>query len=287
MTADPSLLSLAAAGLLIVVAVGLSLAQHLGLHRSLLWAALRALVQLAAVGVVLGFLLAEDTPLVWSWAWVAVMIVFAAWTTSRRAREVPGVFTMSLIAYAASAAVTLAVLFGFGVFELEANTLVPLAGMVVGNSLAATVLVGRRLVESLDERRDEVEARLALGLGANDAAAPVFRAALRTSLIPQIETTKAVGIVFLPGAMVGLILAGAEPATAVKVQLAVMYLILGSVATTTAVVALGVRRRAFSPDRAPGARTAEAGSSTGLIGVTQPPSKRPARFWRSAVTASA
>jgi putative ABC transport system permease protein len=76
----------------------------------------------------------------------------------------------------------------------------------------------------------------------------MVRDAVRTALIPQIETTKAVGIVFLPGAMVGLILAGAEPAAAVKVQIAVMYLVLGSVATTTAVVALGVRARAFSED---------------------------------------
>ena len=248
MAAEPSLLGLLAAGVLIAVAVGLSAAQHLGLGRSVLWAAARALVQLAAIGVVLGFLLAGDTPIAWSWAWVVVMVGFAAWTTSRRAREVPGILPLALAAYSASVAVTLAVLFGLGVFELTARTLVPLAGMVVGNSLAATVLVGRRLVEGLDERRDEVEARLALGMTSEQAAAPVVRDALRTALIPQVETTKAVGIVFLPGAMVGLILAGADPAAAVRVQLAVMYLILGSVATTTAVVALGVRHLAFSPD---------------------------------------
>ena len=247
-TADPNWLNLTASGVLVALAVGLSVAQHLGLQRTILWAAVRALVQLAAVGVVLGFLLADDTSILWSWIWVVVMVVFAAWTTSRRAREVPSVFGLSLAAYAASSAATLVVLFGLGVFELEPRTLVPLSGMVVGNSLAATVLVGRRLVESLEERRDEVEARLALGLTSDEAAAPVVRNAVRTALIPQIETTKAVGIVFLPGAAVGLILAGAEAATAVKVQLAVMYLILGSVATTTAVVALGVRRRAFSAD---------------------------------------
>lgn len=245
---DPSWLSVGAAGILIVVAVAMSVTQHLDLHRSLLWAAMRALAQLAAVGVVLGFLFADSTAMAWSWAWVAVMVLFAAWTTARRAREVPGVFALSLVAYGASSLVTLSVLFGLDVFELEPRTLVPLSGMVVGNSLAATVLVGRRFVESLDERRDEVEARLALGLDSHRAAAPMLRDSLRTALIPQIETTKAVGIVFLPGTMVGLILAGTEAATAVKVQLAVMYLILGSVATTTTVVALGVRRRAFSAD---------------------------------------
>jgi len=245
---DPSLLSLAASGLLILLAVGLSMAQRLGMERSIVWAALRAFLQLAAVGALLGIVLAEDASIAWSWLWVAVMLVVAAWTTARRAPEVPGVLVLSLVAYAASAAVSLGVLFGFGVFELTPRTLVPLAGMVVGNSLAATVLVGRRVVEGLDARRDEVEARLALGLTSTDAAAAVVRDAVRTALIPQVETTKAVGIIALPGAMVGLILAGVEPSTAVKVQLAVMYLVLGSVATTTAVVALGVRRRAFSAD---------------------------------------
>ena len=75
-----------------------------------------------------------------------------------------------------------------------------------------------------------------------------MRGALRTTLIPQIETTKAVGLVVLPGAMTGLILAGVSPLNAVLVQAAVMYLVLGSVATTTTVVALGVQRRLFTRD---------------------------------------
>ena len=100
----------------------------------------------------------------------------------------------------------------------------------------------------ISEKSDEVEARLALGQTSTIAARPYLRNAVRTALIPQIETTKATGIVFLPGAMVGLILAGADPIDAVKVQVAVMYLVLGSVATTTTVVATGLSRRLFTPD---------------------------------------
>jgi putative ABC transport system permease protein len=119
---------------------------------------------------------------------------------------------------------------------------------MIGNSMAATVLVARRLVEELRDKRDEIEARLALGQPAEEAARPYVRNALRTALTPQIETTKVVGLIALPGSMTGLILAGVDPFNAVRVQAAVMYLILGSVAATTTVVGLGVRRQLFTRD---------------------------------------
>lgn len=247
-SADPGSLGVAASAILVLVAVGISAWRRLGLEASLVWSALRALAQLLVVGVALELVLDPGRPMVWSWVWVAVMVAFAGWTTRRRAPEVPGVGWIALAAFALSCLISLGVLFGFGVFEVHARTVVPLAGMVVGNSLAATVLVGRRIAAELADHRDEVEARLALGLSSREAAAPFLRRAARTALIPQIETTKAVGVVFLPGAMVGLVLAGASPADAVKVQIAVMYLILGSVATTTTVVAIGVTRRLFTAD---------------------------------------
>lgn len=233
---------------MVAVAVAISLWRHLGLERSILWASLRALAQLLVIGVALGLVIDPGQPILFSWIWVGVMVVFAAWTTRRRAPEVPGVLPLALMAYGASCAVSLGVLFGLSVFPLEGRTVVPLAGMVIGNSLASTVLVGRRIVGELSDHRDEVEARLALGMTSRTAAQPFLRSAARTALVPQIETTKAVGVVFLPGAMVGLILAGADPVDAVRVQIAVMYLVLGSVATTTTVVAIGVSRRLFTPD---------------------------------------
>ena len=234
--------------LLVLIAIVLSLWKQLGLERSIAWAATRAGAQLIAIGLLLKVLLEPGTSILWAWLWVVVMIVVASFTVRSRAPEVPGLFQLALLAFGCSAVLTLGVLFGLGVFELDVRTLIPLAGLMVGNSLAATVLVGRRLVEELRDKREEIEARLALGQPAHEAAKPYVRAALRTALIPQIETTKAVGLVVLPGAMTGLILAGVDPLDAVLVQAAVMYLVLGSVATTTTVVALGIQRRLFTPD---------------------------------------
>ena len=211
-------------------------------------AALRAAVQLAVIGGALTLVVSDEGPLVWSWCWVIAMVVFAAITVRRRAPEVPEVLSLSLIAFSTTAIISLGVLFGAGIFPMTPRTVVPLAGMVIGNSLSSTVLAARRTIGELRENRDRVEARLALGLSGRQAAQPHLRAAVRTALIPQIETTKSVGLVFLPGAMVGLILAGVEPAAAVRVQLAVMYLILGSVAVTTTVMAIGLSARLFTDD---------------------------------------
>lgn len=248
MSADIGWVGLAVSLVLVAVAVALSWQRRLGLERSVLGAAARAIVQLLAVGVALDLLLDPGRSLAWSWLWVAVMLGVAAAVVRWRAREVPGVFAIALAAFGAAAAVSLGVLFGLGVFELEGRTLIPLAGLTLGNSMAATVLVSRRVFEELRDKRDEVEARLALGQPSSEAARPYLRAALRTALVHQIESTKAVGLVALPGTMTGLILAGVDPIDAVRVQAAVMYLVLGAVATSTAVVGIGVTRRLFTPD---------------------------------------
>ena len=233
---------------LIAVAVGLSLWQGLRLEREILWATARAIVQLLAVGYLLVVLIDPDTPIVLAWLWVGLMVLFAAITVQRRAREVPGIVGLALVATGASAAISLLVVFGLGIYPNVGRAVVPIAGMMVGNSIGGTVVASRRIVTEMSERRPEIEARLALGQPSSEAAKPFVRSALRTALTSQIETTKAVGLVFLPGAMTGLILAGADPVDAVLVQAALMYLILGCVATNVVVIGLGLTRRLFTRD---------------------------------------
>jgi putative ABC transport system permease protein len=176
------------------------------------------------------------------------MVLVAAVTIRWRAREIPGVFALAFVSVGAATAVGLGVLFTLRIFPTEGRTVVPLAGMIIGNALASTVVAARRIVGELGDKRAEVEARLALGLPWPEAARPHVRSALRTAVLPQIESTKAVGLVALPGAMTGLILAGVKPVDAVKVQAAVMFMILGAVVTTATVVALGLTHRLFTAD---------------------------------------
>jgi putative ABC transport system permease protein len=245
---DVTPFGLAASLLLVGVAVAVSAWQRLGLGRSVAWAALRAIVQLLLVGTALALIIDPHRSLAWSWAWAAAMTMYAGDVVRRRAPEIPGVLPLAAAAFIAAGGVTLGTLFGLRIFPLEGRTVVPLAGLMIGNAMNATVLTARRTVEELRDKRAEVEARLALGHSARAAARPYLTAALRTALVPQVETTKAVGLVFLPGAMTGLILAGVHPVDAVLVQAVVMFLVLGAVATTSTVIGLGVVSRLFTPD---------------------------------------
>jgi putative ABC transport system permease protein len=245
---DIGVAGLAASLVLVAVALAIGWRQRLRLQREMVVAVVRGLVQLLIVGAALAIVIDPDTPLVWSWLWVVGIVVFAAVTVHRRAPAVPGLFVIALAANGASAIIGFGVAFGLGIFPVSGTTLVPVAGMLVGNAMKSGIVAAERLVEALADGRDEVEARLALGQTWADASRPIVRSVLRTALSPQIENTKALGIVFLPGAMTGLILAGVDPVDAVLVQLALMYLILGGVATTTAVTALGAVRRLFTDD---------------------------------------
>jgi putative ABC transport system permease protein len=248
MSGPVSWAGLAVSLLLVAAAAGISWWQRLGLERQIIIAAARALAQLLLVGLALTLVIAPGRSIWWSWLWVVLMLAYAADVARRRAPEVPNLLTLALASFGSAAVVTLGVLFGLGVFPLNGRTLVPIAGMMVGNSMTATVLAGRRLTDELRDKREEVEARLALGQPSRQAATPYVRAALRAALTPQIESTKATGLVFLPGAMTGLILAGTAPVQAVLVQAVVMFLVLAATSTTTVVIALGLIRRLFTAD---------------------------------------
>lgn len=247
-TADVGITGVAASLILILIAVGLSLREHLGLGRSILWASARALAQMLVIGAGLGLVLADGAPIVLSWLWVLAMVVIGAVTVASRVKEVPGTLVIALASLGVAQFVSLFVVFAFGILPLEPRTLVPAAGMIMGNAIGATVLAARRTFTEVSEHRDQVEVRLSLGAPAAEALRPHLTEALRTSITPQVEQTKIVGIIALPGTMTGLLLAGVDPIDAVLAQTVVMFLILGSVVITCVLVGRGVARRLVTSD---------------------------------------
>jgi putative ABC transport system permease protein len=233
---------LAASLVPLLVVVGISAGRRLGLERDLVVATVRAVAQLVLAGWALTLLLDEGTSIIWAWAWVAAMVPVAGDAARRREPRLRGLGLTTTLGASLGLAVSLATVFALGILPLEARVLVPVSGMVVGNSLKVVVVASTRLVDGIRDRAGEVEAMLALGFAPERAVRDVTSEALRLALRPQIEITRTAGMVFLPGALTGLILAGVDPLQAALIQVAILFLILGTAAVTALVVVLlGVR----------------------------------------------
>ncbi len=238
----------AASLLLVLVAVVVSRWQRMGVERPILWAASRAAVQLLAVGFLLRLIFESAAAWLWSSFWVVGMVVLAAETVRRRAPVIFGIRMIALLAIGSAASVALALVFLPGIIEPEPVMLVVIAGITIGNTMPGTVLAVHRLQQYVVEHHLELEGLLALGFDVRGATRFLVVDTAKTALIPQIERTKIVGLVALPGAMTGLLLAGVDPVDAVLVQMVVMYVVLGSVATAVGVVTTIGARRCFTPD---------------------------------------
>ena len=116
---------------LVGVAAGLSLWKGLGIERSIVWAATRAAVQLLAVGLLFELIFESAASMVWAVLWVVGMLVVSVETVGRRARQIPNVRVGALLALGGAVAVSLGVVFGLGVFELDPVTLVVIAGITL------------------------------------------------------------------------------------------------------------------------------------------------------------
>ena len=240
---DVTLLDVAGALVLVAIAVGVSLWQRAELEREIGVSVLRSFVQLTAIGFVIVAVFEADA-LALVAALIAVMAVFGALTGRRRAPRVPGAFGILLAALALAGALTLGLVVALGVFEPEARYLVPVGGMVIGNAMTAAAVALNRLGDDVAASQRELEAALALGATGPQAIGPVVRRSLRSGLIPLIDSTKTTGLIFFPGTMVGMLLAGAEPLDAVRLQLILLWVLLGSVAVA-AVTAVGLARNRF------------------------------------------
>ncbi|MBF6326946.1 ABC transporter permease [Nocardia transvalensis] len=236
----------AASLLLVALAAAIAYRQHLQVTRELVIAAVRAGVQLVAVGAVLLFLF-RHTGLPGALGWVVLMIVIAGQVAGRRGAGLPHAIRSATIGVAFGAVLTLGALIGLGIISTEARVVVPVGGMVVSGAMQATGIALRRLHEDAREARPAVEARLCLGLSAREAFLPYRRSALRTALVPTIDATKVVGLISLPGAMTGLILAGVDPLTAIRYQIVVMYMLLAATALAALAAARVAERSLFDP----------------------------------------
>jgi putative ABC transport system permease protein len=244
-----SWLDLALAAGLVLVAMGISAWQRLGLARGFAIGAVRAVVQLVAVGYVLAFLISTRRWYLVLATLLAMLIAATITATDRQRSGRRRLFVISGTAMLLGAGLTLAYVDAL-VLRLrpwyDPQYLIPLFGMIIGNSMNGAALAAERLNGEMELRRGEVETYLALGASPARASADAVRRALIAALIPTVNMLMVVGLVSLPGMMTGQIIAGSSPLTAVRYQIVVVFMLAGAVAVTSAVVALWHRRSFFT-----------------------------------------
>lgn len=208
----------------------------------------RAAVQLAVVAGLVGLAFAH--PLVAA-GFVLVMLGAVAVTAGRRLSPPHDPASLRrhavqvLLASTAGAAPVLLLLLGSGAFPQTSRYVVSFAGIVLGGTMTACTVAGRRLRQRVGDAWAEVEGWLALGATDRQAVRPFVPAAVRETLLPVFDQTRTTGLVTLPGAFVGSLAGGAGPAEAARFQLAVLAGLLAAQA-----VAAGVLLRLLSPELA-------------------------------------
>jgi putative ABC transport system permease protein len=232
-TVHLDLVDVALAALLVLVNAGASLILRLRLHRQVLWAAVRMVVQLLLVGLVLRLVFRAASPSA-TLAIVALMIAAAAREVAvrptRRLKRAGNYRIGALVVGLSSmATVVLALLTAIRPQPwYDPRYAIPLMGIVLGSVLNSASLALDVFFEGVTAGRAAIEARLALGATIHQALAELIRSSIRRGMIPIINQMSAAGIITLPGIMTGQLLAGMDPVEAVKYQILLLFLLTGA-----------------------------------------------------------
>ncbi|MBU2490128.1 MAG: iron export ABC transporter permease subunit FetB [Proteobacteria bacterium] len=227
-----------------------SLVHKLGLGKDLAVGTVRTFAQLFLMGYALTIIF----QLTMGWVVVLIyagMIFFAAWTVRGRVTEKQVRFFFPTLGAMMASYMLVTILITGVIVQAEPwwdpRYFLPLGGMVVGNSMTAISLSLDRFFSDLRTRREEVEMKLSLGADYKEASRDIFASAISAGMIPSINSMMGVGLVFIPGMMTGQVLTGADPMDAVRYQIIVMLMLVGSTAIGSLLVTWLVRRRCFGP----------------------------------------
>ena len=235
----------------IVLSSVTSLMLKLKLEKDLWIGAVRTFSQLFLMGFVLKFIFQSENVflVVGLFVW---MVFWASRIINNRVKNKPfelqvPIFLTMVVTYMLISSVTTG-----GLLQVETwykpAIFIPLAGMVIGNSMNAIALSLDRLFSELKDKRAEVEQMLIFGADSKQAMRPALQAAVRTGMIPSINSMMSVGLVFIPGMMTGQIIGGQPPVDAAKYQIMIMLMISSSVAIGCGLVTYLVAKKCFTED---------------------------------------
>ncbi len=218
--------------LLVLIPILISNKDKLNIGKDIVVSVVRAIIQLVIVGYLLDFIFGLEKP-IYTVILILVMIFNAALNTKKKEDSIINRFSISFISILIGSSITMGVLILSNAIEFTASEVVPIAGMIISNSMVAILLSYRNLISNFKGSREAVEVKLSLGADIKEASNDIIRESIKISIMPTVDSAKTLGIVSLPGMMTGLILGGASPIVAVKFQIMVTFMLLASVSIST------------------------------------------------------
>ncbi|TLS35392.1 ABC transporter permease [Pseudalkalibacillus caeni] len=231
----------------VLIPVSLSYLYSLGIAKTTIWSSLRGIIQLILIGYVLTFLF-EITDWIAVTLAVLVMISAASWQAGQRGKGIKNAFLVTFTVLAIIEGLVLILWIGFNIIPFESQQVIPMSGMVIGNSMVASALALERLKNDFSVHKGKVLAALSLGATPPKAANIIIRNTIKAAMIPSIDGLKTIGLVQLPGMMTGLIIGGASPIEAIRYQIVISLSIFASVSLTSMFVSAIAYRSFFNKD---------------------------------------
>lgn len=216
----------------VLIPLVLSKTLNLGLEKDTIVATVRSIVQLLAVGYVLKFVFDSEN-LLYIFLMVTLMVAAATHNAHKKGASISGIVWKVAGTLIFVEVLTQSILLGFQITPATAQYIIPISGMVIGNSMVLAILFLNRFTAEVEAHEDETELILSLGGKPKQAIHAQLIRAIKASMIPTIESQKTMGLVQLPGMMSGQIIAGADPIQAVQFQLLIIFLILTNAAVTS------------------------------------------------------
>jgi putative ABC transport system permease protein len=227
---------LLAAYLFLLVLLAITKAQGIGLEKEIAVSSLRMTIQLILAGYILVYVLEINHMLV-SLGILIIMEFFAIRNIYSRVKVKIDKPLRRIVVFSMLAG-SMATIFYFLFIVIgikpwyEGRYFIPIAGMIVGNSMTGVSLGLERLIDGIRTKKKLVEEALILGATPKRAVKGVINGAFTAAILPTINSMVGMGIVFLPGMMTGQILSGTSPLIAIEYQIAIMMGIIGSVSLT-------------------------------------------------------
>lgn len=220
-----NIMTLMIALIFVIIPLFLSKFFNLGLEKDTIIATVRSIIQLFIVGYLLQFVF-DSEHILYVVLMVIVMIAAATQNARKKGSMIRGITWKLVTTFVLIEVITQAILIGFNITPATAQYIIPISGMVVGNSMVLAILFLNRFTSEIEANQDVTELVLSLGGSPKQAINNQLVQSIRASTIPTIESQKTIGLVQLPGMMSGQIIAGADPLQAVFFQLLILFLLL-------------------------------------------------------------